>query len=88
MINDKIILLSHENCGPCIPIKKALEGKIPVYDIGKSDEAFDLFVKSGKINHVPIVLEKNGDGWEECHLQVDGDKVTVDCENKHLEVKR
>ena len=88
MIKDKVILLSHENCGPCIPIKKALEGKIPVYDIGKSDEAFDLFVKSGKIRHVPVVLERNGNDWEECNLQMVDGKVIVDCKTKHLEAER
>ena len=87
MIKDKLFVVSHGNCPACEAVKQIVGDQLPIYDIAISDDACDL-VQEGKVKAVPTVLEKIGDNYRKCKLKILGDKITIDCNGKHLEIRK
>lgn len=87
-IRDKIFVLTHENCGPCKKIVPDLQGKLPIYDLGESDEAFSL-LKEGVIDAVPSALEYDGKKYQKCKIakSEDGKIIVIECPNSRIEVE-
>jgi len=86
MIKDKLFIVSHGNCPPCEVVEHIVDGQLPIHDIAVSDDAWKL-VQEGKVKVVPTVLEKVGDGYRKCELKILGDRITIDCNGKHLEIQ-
>jgi len=86
MIKDKLFIVSHSNCPPCEAVKQIVGDQLPIYDIAVSDDACDL-VQEGKVRGVPTVLEKVGNDYRKCELKILGDRITIDCNGKHLEIQ-
>ena len=87
MIKDDLFIVSHSACAPCEIVKDIVNGQLPVYDIGISDDAWNL-IQKGKISGVPAVLEKVGDDYRKCDLKILDDRITIDCGEKHLEIRK
>ena len=87
MIKDKLFIVSHTNCPPCEVVDHIVDDQLPIHDIGISDDAWEL-VQKGKVRAVPTVLEKVGDDYRKCELKILGDRITIDCNGKHLEIRQ
>ncbi len=87
MIKDKLFIVSHSNCPPCEIVEDIVGKQLPIHDIAVSDDACDL-VQKGKIRAVPTVLEKIGNDYRKCELKILGNRVQINCQNKHLEIKK
>ena len=86
MIKDKLFIVSHGNCPPCEIVEHIVDGQLPIHDIAVSDDAWKL-VQEGKVKAVPTVLERVGDDYRKCELKILGDRITIDCNGKHLEIQ-
>jgi len=88
-IKDSIFLITHRNCAPCKKISEHLKGKIPVYDLAESDDAFDL-VQKGLIGAVPAALARVGSKYEKCKIQEteDGKSIIIKCPNTDITVEK
>ena len=88
-IKDNIFILTHKACRPCQEISENLKGKLPVYDIGESDDAFNL-IQKGIVNGVPSAIENRNGKYSKCKIGIteDGKSIIIECPNTTLEIEK
>lgn len=86
MIKEDLIILGVDGCPPCEILKKSTNGKVPIYDISQSDDAYKL-AQNMEVTGIPTALEKNGEDWSKCNISYEDKKVVIKCKNKKLEFK-
>jgi len=88
-IKDSIFIVTHNACGGCKEIVKHLEGKIPIYDLDKSDDAMEL-VHKGIVTGVPSAYERVGNKYHKCKIgeDEDGHTIIIMCPNQQIEVEK
>lgn len=61
---------------------------MPIYDLGESDEAFNL-LKEGVIDAVPSAVGYDGKKYEKCKIgkSEDGRFIIIECPDGRIEVE-
>jgi len=86
MIKDELFILSATGCPGCEAIKNKVKGKIAVYDIAKSDDAYEVAQKIG-IRAIPTAVEKDGENYAPCKMRLTANKLVIECRNKNIEIE-